>query len=345
MLLAGLLGVGRSGDFSITDIWINSVNVGIMLSLNLIYFVAVRKVKDVRPLVLFQLCIDAVHFTFTIYKTGAVTSPFTFLYFFVIFSGALLVSSRTAFFTAGISSVFYAAIVLLEHYSLIPRQLFFSPMAGMTENLSYVILTVSFTIGSLIAFAGLAGFLTGLIHRRYTQLKKATADLHDRNKVMLLMYKTSEALNHHQNSSEIAEYILDELMSFLKLDRALIYLNENNTQLRLMLVRTKGGHSDSSMDLVIPMNIDAGLTARVALEKKAYNIKDPANSPYINQELAAKIGLNPFAIAPMVLRKHCIGVIGIDRSTAGIDDDEFSILQLFANQAAIAMDSVQHSNI
>lgn len=343
MILAGLVGVANRFSFSVEQIAINGANVGIMLMLNMAYGVLARRVRDLGPLVIFQLLIDVVHFSFTVYKTGAVTSPFTFLYFFVIFSGALLVSSRTAYLVAGISSALYGGMVILERFGVIPHQAYFSPLSGLQENPSYFFLTVGFTVGSLFAFAALAGFLTGLIHRRQEELRRTVGLLRNKNETMMLMYRTAEALNQHTDVREVGEYILDQLMEFLDLDRALLYLNEDDERLRLLLVRTRGGQTDTSQTLEIPLRADAGLTARVAIEQQAYNIREPEKSDLINRELARKIGLNPFAVAPLVLRSRTVGVIGIDRSFRPIRAEEFNVLKTFANQAAIAIDSVQHA--
>ena len=58
--------------------------------------------------------------------------------------------------------------------------------------------------------------------------------------------------------------------------------------------------------------------------------------------ISAKIGMNPFAMAPLVLRGKSVGVIGIDRSfeNGSITEEEFKILQMFANQAAITIYSL-----
>lgn len=97
----------------------------------------------------------------------------------------------------------------------------------------------------------------------------------------------------------------------------------------------------------MPLRKDAGLTARCALLKEAYNITNPEDSPYINKELAEKIGMNPFALAPLVLRQFVVGVIGIDRSleNGSITDEEFQVLKIFANQAAITIDSLEKIDI
>ncbi|TVQ21738.1 MAG: GAF domain-containing protein [Spirochaetaceae bacterium] len=341
MTLAGVFGVAAQTGFTAEQLAINGINMGLMLVLNMVYLVASRRAKNLGPLVLFQLVIDIIQFSFTIYRTGAITSPFTFLYFFVIFSGALLVSGRTAFLMAGLASVSFIGVVAAEYTGLIPHQPYFSPLAGMQDNPAYSALTMAFTVISLYAFAALAGFLTSLIHRRQRQLQQTVSLLKERNETMMMLYRTSEALNRHTDVDEVGAFILDELMQFLDLDRALLYLNEDNRVLRLALVRTRGGGTDTSVKLEIPIEEDAGLTARVALEQKAYNIRDPENSPLINRELAKKIGLNPFAMAPLVLRGRTVGVIGIDRSFKPVGNEEFQILRAFANQAAIAIDSVR----
>jgi GAF domain-containing protein len=95
--------------------------------------------------------------------------------------------------------------------------------------------------------------------------------------------------------------------------------------------------------VVIPLQEDSGLTALCALRQDAYNVTDPFESQLINRELASRIGMNPFALAPLVLRGETLGVIGIDRkkSRGLISDNEFEILKVFAAQAAIALSAIQ----
>jgi GAF domain-containing protein len=92
----------------------------------------------------------------------------------------------------------------------------------------------------------------------------------------------------------------------------------------------------------IPLREDAGLTARCALLRLAVKVDRPGESPYINKELARKIGMNPFALAPLLLRGNTVGVLGIDRSHENgfVTEEEFQILQIFANQAAITIGSL-----
>ena len=81
-----------------------------MLIMNGIYLLLARRIENLKPLVLFQLVIDIVHYTLTVYKTGGGTSPFTFLYLMVIFSSAMIVTGKTAYLIAGITSLSFSGL-------------------------------------------------------------------------------------------------------------------------------------------------------------------------------------------------------------------------------------------
>jgi len=132
--------------------------------------------------------------------------------------------------------------------------------------------------------------------------------------------------------------------TYFNLDRVLLYLAQAD---RLVLAREfyhprlEDRVDRAHLQVEIPLRPDAGVTARCALERRAENVRDPENHPLINQELARRIGINPFAVAPMVARDELVGVIGVDRKfeLGVIDDDELHVLIAFADQAAAALRS------
>lgn len=343
IIIAGAFGLTKTNFLSENQLIVNGINLAVILVMNIVYVILVRKVQNLGPLVLFQLIIDVVHFSLTIYKTGGITSPFSFLYFLVIFSAAILVSGKTAYIIAGLCSGLFTLIIVGINQGIIPNQDFFSPFSGLDRNNSYIILSWSFSIFSFFSFAALASYLSNLLHKRQIRLKESNTVLERKNKIMLLLYRTSEALNAYKTVSKVVDYILQQLVNHLQLDRALLYLNIKNEYLHLYQTKMKDPKAESGLAVTMPLQSDAGLTARAALLKEAYNVTDPENSPHINKELAKKIGLNPFALAPLVIREQVVGVIGIDRSikNGSITEEEFSILKMFANQAAITIDSLQ----
>lgn len=341
IFLAGAAGFTQQSAFSQNQLVVNGFNVAGILVLNLAYTVLVGRLKNLKPLALLQLLIDIFHFSVTVYKTGGITSPFPFLYFFVIFSAAMLVSGRSAYLAAAGSALFYGVLLVMTRFGLLPSQEFFSPFAGLALNDSYTILTAGFTVISLFAFAGLSSYLTGLLHQRQKRLRRSHEVLTSKHAAMLLLYRTTQAINAYGSVREVVDHILSGLMDHMQLDRAILYLQKGE-ELELYMIKRQSGVG-KDLAVTIPLREDAGLTARAAIRQEAYNVTNPEESPHINRELAKQIGLNPFAVAPMVVRERLVGVIGIDRSqhNGAIGPDEFRLLQIFANQAAIALDSLQ----
>ncbi|MFW5689277.1 MAG: GAF domain-containing protein [Spirochaetota bacterium] len=397
LALASFAGLSRQGSFSENQLVVNGVNLAVLLILNVIYLALSRRLGNLRPLVLFQLLIDVIHITLTVYKTGGVASPFGFLYFFVIFEAAILRGGRSTYVIAAISAALYSLTTLLERVGWLPRQEFFSPLSGLTQSDPFLVLSWSFAIASYFGFAALAGYLTGLLARRQRRLRQAYRVMTRRHETLMLLHRTSTALNSFESPAEICDAILGELLQHLSLDRALLYRVTADAELALYMVkeRTAGGgtrdayakdayakdayaksearsnagdqanaggakaNAGDQADLATPQSVTAdtvaglrvriplaegaGLTARCAVRQEAYNVTDPEASELINRELARQIGMNPFALAPLVVRGKTIGVIGIDRRTAvgGIQNEEFRIVQVFANQAAITLHSVE----
>lgn len=381
LFLSTVLGFSKQTLLSQNQLAVNGINMLVILLMNLTYIMLVKRVKNLGPLVTFQLLIDVVHFSITIYKTGGVTSPFGFLYFMVIFSSSILSTAKGAYLTAGLAAALYSLMNYAELSGFIPHQDYFSPLAGLEQNYSFVALSWSFSIFSYFAFAALASFLTRLIRDRERKLKASHEVLAKKVDTLSLLYETSRALSAYGTVKEVVDYILQELIGHLKLDRALLYLNIKNEYLHLYMVKERiaeravstyddtnaagtasdrkrrkqegvsvpeaetaqDGQKKPIININIPLREGAGLTARCALTREPFNIAKPEESPYINKELAQKIGMNPFALAPLVLRERTVGVLGIDRSFRNgfINEEEFRILQMFANQAAITIGSLQ----
>ena len=343
--MAGFGGFTRGG-FTVSSLPLHAMNAVLVLGLNALCLWLVGRVRDLHPLVLFQLAIDAVNFSFTLYKTGGVASPLAFLYFGVVFAAGLLLSGRETFLVAGVCAAMYLAVVGLEFFHLLPHQPYFLPLEGLQVLPAYIALSVVCTLFALALFASLAAYISAELRRRNRVYRQANARLTVQIATLRLLQRTTEALNSSLSVRRVADQILGQLLDFLHLDRALLYLARENRTLRLYMVKYKGiapAKKLTSPRITIPLRDDAGLTARVALRRTAMNVRRPQDSPFINRELQKKIGENPFAIAPLVVRGRLIGVLGVDRSvaTGEISNEEFKVLCIFAAQAAIAISGLR----
>ncbi|MBN2532843.1 MAG: GAF domain-containing protein [Spirochaetales bacterium] len=317
------------------------INTSIILLFNIIYKMLLKKKFNLRFLSYMQLFIDALHFSFTIYNTGGITSPFSFLYFCVILASAVLISGSATIFSALLSSILYSLVIVLELFNVLPHKNYFIPLSGMSVITSYIVLKWLFTIASFFALGALCSYLFSEIRKRQIKLRIVNKRLDYKVNILTLLYRTSETLNKYTRIMDVVDFILSELLETLRLDRALIYFVVDNAYLKLYMVMHKKHSKKGELDVEIPLDENAGLTAYSAIRKIALNIKDPVKSPLINRKLAGKIGMNPFALAPLIVQDRTIGVIGIDRSeqNGAINDDEFQILKIFANSAAIALNN------
>jgi PAS domain S-box len=108
----------------------------------------------VRSLCLFghaQIGLDVILITGIIWITGDAASPFSFLYNLAVMNAAILLFYRGAFFTAGFSSLCYAALLIWVIY--------FDEVKGPPLS-SSALVPVILNIGSFFVIAGLSGFLT-----------------------------------------------------------------------------------------------------------------------------------------------------------------------------------------
>ena len=343
---SALVGFARSAAFTAGSIPLHAVNAAVVIGLNTLCLLLAGRVRDLRPLVLFQLAIDALNFTFTVYKTGGVASPLAFLYDGVIFAAGLLLGARGTFLVAGVCAALYLGIVGFELLHLIPHQSYFVPLAGLHLIPAYVALSVLFTLFSLALIAFLASYLSAELRRRNRSYRQANTRLSKKVATLQLLQRVTEALNSSRRVRDVADAILGELLEFLRLDRALLYLNRDGRTLRLFMVKYRSGSASAgrrSPRISIPLREGAGLTARAAIRRTAMNVRRPQDSPFINRELQKRIGTNPFAIAPLVVRDRLIGVLGVDRSLVSgeISDEEFQVLKIFAGQAAIAISGLR----
>jgi K+-sensing histidine kinase KdpD len=310
----------------------------VSILLNGLYFWALRRQRmDLRKFVYLQLALDVLVFTAYLWRTGGVTSPFTFLYFLPIIGGSILVGPAAGMALAGLAAVVYAAVALLVTTGVLPQVSYFVDLDAFAHRWSYIILMMLVNFFAFAAVAGASGFLLRQVHKKSQKLQESNLLLERQASLFRMLYQVSEVLQHHQNLDEVVDRICDVLVTGLDVDRALMYVNEEG-ELRLRRVAYHARIPEEArtpMRVTIPLEPGEGLTARCALENRALNVTDPENEPGINRELARRIGLNPFALAPMTYRDRVLGVLGIDRSSklGVITEAELEVLVLFARQA------------
>ena len=308
------------------------------IALNTVYFLAMKKPRiNLRQFVLGQLVLDVLTFSAYVWRTGGVTSPFTFLYFLPILGSSILLSAGTGMAMAGIISSIYLLIVVLESTGFIPHISYFVALDQFAQRGSYISLMTLVNLFAFAVVAGVSGFLMRSVQQKARELAASNL-LHQRKaKLFGMLYQISEVLQYHKTLDEVLDRICDVLVTEMNVDRALMYVKEKDElKLRRLAYHQRvPAARQTPMQVSLPLDPKGGLTSRCALENRSVNVTEPTRHEGINRELAEKIGLNPFALAPMTYRDQVFGVLGIDRGgeNAAITDEEFEVLKIFALQA------------
>ncbi|MBD3308576.1 GAF domain-containing protein [candidate division KSB3 bacterium] len=98
----------------------------------------------------------------------------------------------------------------------------------------------------------------------------------------------------------------------------------------------------------MPLASDQGIFARTVLEKRAFNITDISQQLEDCQYIANLLDTSRFATVPLIVRDRAIGVIYVDNkyNNVPISEEDMNFLQMFANQAALAIDNAMlYANI
>lgn len=98
----------------------------------------------------------------------------------------------------------------------------------------------------------------------------------------------------------------------------------------------------------MPLSLEHGIFARTVLEQHAFNVDEQSEYIHESQHIIDMLGTPRFATVPLIVRDKVIGMIYVDNkyNNVPISEDDMNFLQMFANQAALAIDNaILYSNV
>ncbi len=138
--------------------------------------------------------------------------------------------------------------------------------------------------------------------------------------------------------------LLEQLLSILTVDAAVILLFEHHTRL-LRYAVSRGFRTNAIQHTQLP--IGSGHAGRAALERRVVHIHDLANSP---DELARSLsladeGFKSYFAIPLITKGRITGVLEVlQRSFLSLDPEWVNFIKTMANRAAIAIEDAQLVN-
>jgi PAS domain S-box-containing protein len=215
------------------------------------------------------------------------------------------------------------------------------------------------------------------VNQRTAQLSAVSRENDKKIKELSLLYRLSNTMLSTIQLNKLVHLILTALTSGGSplFDRAMLFLiNERAGVMQGMLGVTRDtspGLTSSSEDMGnilasrwnlseeeisqqrdsdfsrqvrasrLALNEMLNITSRAVLEKRLIYVPDVASEKRVDRKFARQFGITSFAAAPLIAKEQVTGVVVVDNALSArpISEDDLRFLQLFANQAGMAIEN------
>jgi PAS domain S-box-containing protein len=91
----------------------------------------------------------------------------------------------------------------------------------------------------------------------------------------------------------------------------------------------------------LKLNRQVNVSSRAVLEKRLIFVPDVASENGVDRDLISEFGIKSFATTPLMAKEQVVGVVIVDNglSKRPISEDDLRLLQLFINQAGMAIEN------
>lgn len=131
-----------------------------LFSISIFYGVISRRIKRQTLFSYIQFCVDTFIVTLIVYITGGFHSFFSFLYLVVIIYASMICYFKGGVFVATIESAFYAVLLLLEFYGVLPSLGIIVEVTNFDIKVTTVVYKILIITSACYAVAFLSGLLT-----------------------------------------------------------------------------------------------------------------------------------------------------------------------------------------
>ncbi|MBI5301022.1 MAG: GAF domain-containing protein [Chloroflexi bacterium] len=276
--------------------------------------------------------IDLVIVAVFIALTGNVSSLYYLYALSPLLAAAFFFQMRGALLTASALTIFYG-LTALPNFS--PADL----LRVLTQIISFYLIAMLFGYASILMNHIRED--RALLARNNAILERTNRELESIHNLALMMQSSAVDV------ADVQEIVLTTITNAMGFERATLALvdPERNTLIGwLMHRRDEGAQTPAGLfhTTEIPLDHDAGVLARVTVERKPAYVADglpPTNDPAMNQRL----GFKQYAILPLYMRDHPVGVLVVDNPGSGapISPESIRSLESVAEHAAIALGSTK----
>jgi len=152
-----------------------------------------------------------------------------------------------------------------------------------------------------------------------------------------ILQEISNALVVTDNLSAIANLMLDLAINYTRAEKGSLMLVNERDELYILA----GRGIDLNLVRTYRAKIGEGIAGVVAMNRAPMLVEDLANEPQFKGLPRDRYRTNSFVSCPIISKNRLLGVLNINDKSDGasFNDDEFSLIKIIANQAAIALEN------
>lgn len=154
-----------------------------------------------------------------------------------------------------------------------------------------------------------------------------------------IIKEISSAITSTSSLDSITNLILDLSLSYTKAETGSILLLDSQGDLVINAARG----IDTEIMQSIRVKVGDYICGKVALDKTPLLVKDINKSKQINKKQNGKYNTKSFICCPILMKDKLLGVININNKISGtpFTEDELDLINILANQAAIALEQAR----
>lgn len=183
-------------------------------------------------------------------------------------------------------------------------------------------------------------FLSSLADHAAIALENANllSSLNQRVRSQLALLETAASIQRQIDASSIYEVVSDKLREVVWYDAITFYKVDHDRRMITPLV-ARGPYTEEIM--AEEFSMDTGITGHVARTGRAELVNDTLSDPRAVLVAGTPADKEAMMAIPMIIKGKVVGVLALYRDEAVFTDTEFEIAQLFANQAAVAVENAE----
>ena len=273
------------------------------------------------------IVIDLVFGAALIALTGGWQSPYYLYALSPLLGAALLISMRGALAAATLFGVLYLGALAAD-----------VNLFGSTVNTGQALTQFA----GIFLVAGLFGY-PGVLVRRLRQARDALAESH---RELESLHRLALAMQSSAVSVvDVQEQILGSVTGTLGFERATLAIADPDNHVLVDWLFRRRGAGDTKPTkpfraAEIPICSEGGIISRALVERRPLLVRDNA-LPTADSALDQWLDLKSYAVLPMIMRDHPVGVLVVDNPDSGrsLTDRDLASLAALANQAAMVLGS------